>query len=293
MAVYECKWLGDGKLCNATHCERISWSPTLVDTRDVLEHHNATKQHLVQSIWGMHKEDLERGMLKQWPTLDITSSNRFHVPTQVAMVKSHSIQSVSDIIAELYDVHQIASDTERLEFIDSLQADTKYCFPVVERVEGGVCVSNQMQRVSKAANEWPACTLLPGGSKPCSWSTSNFIIGWKTVVTMLMDFIIPWLTKRTVIYPPHWSCLPAPHGAMLSWSGKRTKVLTRKLPSQSWKQTDRITRTRLIKEWWWEECILLCYHGSQVVSLASRCRPIYILDAYLEYTTGELPTEGV
>jgi len=49
-AVYECKRLGDGKLCNVTRCESISCSPTLVDNRDVLEHRNAAKQHSVHSI---------------------------------------------------------------------------------------------------------------------------------------------------------------------------------------------------------------------------------------------------
>jgi len=36
-----------------------------------------------------------------------------------------------------------------------------------------------------------------------------------------------------------------------------------------------------------------CCKGSQVVNLAWRCRHVYILDEYLEHTTGELPTEGV
>jgi len=36
-----------------------------------------------------------------------------------------------------------------------------------------------------------------------------------------------------------------------------------------------------------------CCNRSQVVNLARRCRHIYILDEYLEHTTGELPTEGV
>jgi hypothetical protein len=34
-------------------------------------------------------------------------------------------------------------------------------------------------------------------------------------------------------------------------------------------------------------------NGSQVVNLAWLCTHIYILDEYLEHTTGELPTEGV
>jgi hypothetical protein len=52
------------------------------------------------------------------------------------------------------------------------------------------------------------------------WATSNFMTGRIPAVSMLMDFIIPWLTTRTVRYPRHWSCLPARRFAMLSWSGK-------------------------------------------------------------------------
>jgi hypothetical protein len=74
MAVYECKRLGDSKLCNATRFESISGRPTLADNIDVLEHRNAAKQHLVNSIRGTHRGDFERGMLKQLPTLDITRS---------------------------------------------------------------------------------------------------------------------------------------------------------------------------------------------------------------------------
>jgi hypothetical protein len=58
-------------LWNATHFESISWSPALADNRDVLEHCYAAKQHFVHSILGAHKGDLERGMLKQRPKLDI------------------------------------------------------------------------------------------------------------------------------------------------------------------------------------------------------------------------------
>jgi hypothetical protein len=105
-------------------------------------------------------------MLKQRPTLDITQSNRYQVHAQVDKVKSHFIQSARDKIAELYDLHRFESDIERLEFIDSLLADNKYLFPVAECVEGGVCGTNPMQRVSKAADQWPASTLLPGGSNP-------------------------------------------------------------------------------------------------------------------------------
>jgi hypothetical protein len=51
-----------------------------------------------------------------------------------------------------------------LEFIDSLLADNKHLFPVAEHVKGGVRGPNATQRESKAANEWLASTLLPGGS---------------------------------------------------------------------------------------------------------------------------------
>jgi len=105
-------------------------------------------------------------MLKQRPTLEITHLNLYHVRAQVDKVKSHFIQSATDYIAELYDLHRFESATDHLEFIDSLLADNKYLFPVAERVEGGVRGPNPTQRESKAANEWPASTLLPGGSNP-------------------------------------------------------------------------------------------------------------------------------
>jgi len=114
----------------------------------------------------MHKGDLERGMLNQRPTVDITRSNRYQVRAQADKVKSHFIQSVRDNIAELYDLHHFESAAERLEFIDSLLADNKYLFPVAERVEGGVRGPNPTQRESKADNEWLASTLLPGGGNP-------------------------------------------------------------------------------------------------------------------------------
>jgi len=96
--------------------------------------------------------------------LDIIRSNRYQVRAQVDQVKSHSIQSVRENIAELYDIHRFESTAERLEFIDSLLADNKYLFPIAERVEGGVRGPNPTQRESKAANECLASTLLPGGS---------------------------------------------------------------------------------------------------------------------------------
>ena len=77
-------------------------------------------------------------------------------------------------------------------------------------------------------------------------STSNFIIGRISAVSMLMDCIIPWLTTRTIIYPRHWSCLPAPRCTMLSWSSKRPKVFIWKLPRQSWKRKDLIPQSTSI-----------------------------------------------
>ena len=105
-------------------------------------------------------------MLKQQQTLDITLSNRYQVRAQPDKAKFNFIQSARDSVAERYDLRCIESDAERLEFIDSLVADNKYLFPVAERVEGGVRGPNPTQRESKAANEWLASTLLPGGSNP-------------------------------------------------------------------------------------------------------------------------------
>ena len=105
-------------------------------------------------------------MLNQRPTVDITRSNRYQVRAQVDKVKSHFIQSVRDNIAELYDLHRFESTAERLEFIDSLLADNKYLFPVAECVEGGVRGPNPMQRESKAANKWPASTVLSCRGNP-------------------------------------------------------------------------------------------------------------------------------
>jgi len=100
------------------------------------------------------------------PTLDITRSIWYQVRAQVDKVKFHFIQSARDHIAELYNLHRFESDAAHLEFIDSLLADNKYLFPVAERVEGGVRGPNPTQRELKAANEWPASTLFPGGGNP-------------------------------------------------------------------------------------------------------------------------------
>ena len=151
-AIDECQRLGDAKWCTATHCESISWSTTLADNRDVLEHSYSAKQNLVHSIRGTHKGDLERGMLKQRLTLDITCSNWYQVWAQVDTVKSHFMQSARHNIAELCDLHHIESTAEHLEFIDCLLGDNKYLFAIAEGVEGGVCGPNPTQRESKAAN---------------------------------------------------------------------------------------------------------------------------------------------
>ena len=66
----------------------------------------------------------------------------------------------------LYDLHRFESTAERLEFIDSFLPDNQYLFPIAQGVEGVVHSPNQMQRASKAANEWLTSTLLPGGCKP-------------------------------------------------------------------------------------------------------------------------------
>jgi hypothetical protein len=106
----------------------------------------------------MHKGDIERGKMKQWPMLKITCSNRYQIRVQVDNFKSHFIQSVRDDTAELYDLHRFESTAERLELIDSLLADNKYLFHIAERVEGGIHSPNQTQRLSNAANEWLAAT---------------------------------------------------------------------------------------------------------------------------------------
>jgi len=105
-------------------------------------------------------------MLKQRPTLDITCSHRYQIRAQVHKVKSHSIQSARDNIAELNDLHHFESAAERWEFIDSLLDDKKHLFPIAEHAEGGVRDPNPTQRELNAVNDWLASTLLPGGSTP-------------------------------------------------------------------------------------------------------------------------------
>jgi len=103
-------------------------------------------------------------MLKQRPMLDIRCSNRYQVRAQVDKVKSPSVQSARYNVAELHDLNSFESDAEHLEFIYSLLANNKYLIPVAESAEGGVRSRNPSQRVSKATTEWPASTLLPGGT---------------------------------------------------------------------------------------------------------------------------------
>jgi len=253
-AVYECKRQGEAKLCNAIHCESISWSPTLADNRVGLENRYAAKQHLVHSIWHMHKGDHEWGILKQWPTLDITHSIRYQVQAQVYKVKSQWIHSVRDYIAEVYNLHRIESGTDHLEFIHSLLADNKHLFPS-GRACGRWCTQSKSNAETAdsckqmASDHFTSCRKQGRG-----WSTTNFMLRPKTAVNMVMLFIIPRLMTRTVIYHCHWSSLPALCCTMLSWRGKITKVFIRKHPSQGWKQTDliagatsttRITRVRM------------------------------------------------
>jgi len=101
-------------------------------------------------------------MLNRRPTVDITRTNRYPVHAQVDKVKSYFTQSARDNIAELYDLQRFESAAERLEFIDSHLADNKYLFLVAEPFGRGVRGPNQMQRESKADNEWLVCTVLPG-----------------------------------------------------------------------------------------------------------------------------------
>jgi hypothetical protein len=129
------------------------------------------------SIGGTHNGDLERGTLKQRPTSYITHSNWYQVRAQVNRVISHFIQSVRDNIAELYDLHRFESTTERLEFNDSLLVDNKYLGDIAERVDGGVRGPNPMQREWNAAKEWPASTLLPGGSNPAVYLDQILSLG--------------------------------------------------------------------------------------------------------------------
>ena len=94
--------------------------------------------------------------------------------------------------------------------------------------------------------------------KQCrSFSTSSYIIGRITTVSLLMDIIIPWLTTRTVIYPRYRSCLPAQRCTMLPRSGQRTKGFIRKLPRKTWSGHTWSLGLLQLKEWQESEPILL------------------------------------
>jgi hypothetical protein len=85
--------------------------------------------------------------------LDNTLSNHYQVQAQVDKVKFRSIQSAQVNIAELYYLHRFESTAERLEFNDSLLADTKYLFAIAERVDGGLRSRNTTQRELKTVNQ--------------------------------------------------------------------------------------------------------------------------------------------
>jgi len=72
-------------------------------------------------------------------------------------------------------------------------------------------------------------------------SRSNFIIGRITAVAMLMDFIIPLLPTRTLIYRRDWLCFPELWFPVLSWSGKRKQVFIQRLSRHFGKRTESIT----------------------------------------------------
>jgi len=114
----------------------------------------------------MHKRDLESGMLKQRPMFHIARSNRYQIPAEVDMVKSHFIQSAMEKIAEHCNLHCFEFDAERLEFGDFHLVDNKYLLPETQCGKGGVRHSNPKQQELKAANERRASTLLPGRSYP-------------------------------------------------------------------------------------------------------------------------------
>jgi len=94
--------------------------------------------------------------------LDITLSICHHVRAHVAKGKSHFIQSASDDIAVIYDLHHFESDAERLEVIDSLQADDKYLLPVAEcsKVVYQVQIQRRKYRKRLTNAQRPLCFLV-------------------------------------------------------------------------------------------------------------------------------------
>jgi len=72
--------------------------------------------------------------------------NWYQVWAPVDKNKSHLIQFAKDNIADLYELLHLESSAERLEFIDSFLADSKYVIPIAENVEGGVRSPNPTHR---------------------------------------------------------------------------------------------------------------------------------------------------
>jgi hypothetical protein len=95
-------------------------------------------------------------MLKQWPKLDNPCSTRYHVQAHVHTVIFYFIQSARDNTAKHYELHHFESAAESLQSIDYHLANNRYLFPIAERVEGGACGPNPMQREWQAGNQWLA-----------------------------------------------------------------------------------------------------------------------------------------
>jgi len=114
------------------HYEITSWSPTLADDRDVLEHSSAEKEHLVHSIRGTQKADFEGTMLNHTPKLDSSCSNQYQVWAQLDNVKSHLILSPRDIIAVLYNLKPLWIGCRAFGIHWFPSADNRYYYPVAD-----------------------------------------------------------------------------------------------------------------------------------------------------------------
>jgi hypothetical protein len=78
--------------------------------------------------------------------------------------------------------------------------------------------------------------------------------------------------------------------ALLEWQ-KNTGVHPK--ASKSKLEADRTDRSNYFNHKKDSGKNAFCCNGSQVVNLAWHCRHVYILDEYLDHTTGELATEGL